>query len=117
MKGVKCYDENTDINIEEDLKETLSGLMRYLFPNKEYRFNKDYFYEQIREICGNNIESVEVFDKYHNKKNNKYSISLHLRFCPETNLNNPSEFNKIANEMQEKLWCALLKQNILLRSK
>jgi phenylalanyl-tRNA synthetase alpha chain len=41
MEGV-CIVEN-DKDPEVDLIETLSGLIEYLFPEKKYRFNKDYF--------------------------------------------------------------------------
>lgn len=41
MEGVHIVDEN--INPEEDLKNTLAGLVNFLFPNKQYRFNNDYF--------------------------------------------------------------------------
>lgn len=41
MEGVHIVDD--DIDPEEDLKLTLSGLVEYLFPGKLYRFNNDYF--------------------------------------------------------------------------
>ena len=41
MEGV-CVVEN-DIDPEKDLKNTLSKLVEFLFPNKQYRFNSDYF--------------------------------------------------------------------------
>lgn len=41
MEGVYLIDDNED-PIEE-LKKTLSGLIEYLFPDHEYRYNNDYF--------------------------------------------------------------------------
>ena len=41
MEGVHVVAEGVDP--EEDLKETLSGLVRSIFPGREYRFNPDYF--------------------------------------------------------------------------
>lgn len=37
------YLVDTSINPEDDLKKILSGLIEYLFPKCEYRFNSDYF--------------------------------------------------------------------------
>jgi phenylalanyl-tRNA synthetase alpha chain len=41
MEGVKIVDN--EIEVVDDLKKTLSGLIEYLFPNCQYRFNSDYF--------------------------------------------------------------------------
>ena len=41
MEGVHIVDDNTDP--ETDLKLVLAGLVEFLFPNKQYRFNSDYF--------------------------------------------------------------------------
>lgn len=41
MEGVCLVDSN--VNSEEDLQNILSELVKYLFPNSEYRFNSDYF--------------------------------------------------------------------------
>lgn len=41
MEGLHLVDDKTDPII--DLKEILGGLVKYLFPDKEYRFNSDYF--------------------------------------------------------------------------
>lgn len=41
MEGVCIIDNDTDP--EADLIKTLSGLIEYLFPEKTYRFNKDFF--------------------------------------------------------------------------
>jgi phenylalanyl-tRNA synthetase alpha chain len=46
MEGVHILPNSTHNDIEltkDDLKSTLSGLVEYLFPNCEYRFNEDYF--------------------------------------------------------------------------
>ncbi len=39
MEGVKIVDGDA----EQDLKDTLTGLVEYLFPGKEYRLKPDYF--------------------------------------------------------------------------
>lgn len=41
MEGVHIVEDNVDP--ETDLKHTLTGLVNFLFPNKQYRFNTDYF--------------------------------------------------------------------------
>ena len=41
MEGVHIVED--DVNPEEDLKKVLAGLVEFLFPNKQYRFNNDYF--------------------------------------------------------------------------
>lgn len=41
MEGVHIVED--EIDPEDDLKKTLSGLVEFLFPNKQYRFNSDYF--------------------------------------------------------------------------
>ena len=41
MEGVCILSD--DVNPENELKKILTGLIEYLFPNKEYRFNLDYF--------------------------------------------------------------------------
>lgn len=43
MEGVCVLEVNSEINPEDDLKNTLSKLVEFLFPNKQYRFNSDYF--------------------------------------------------------------------------
>ena len=44
MEGVYLLDNNPDVvDVVTNLKATLSGLIEYLFPNKKYRFNNDYF--------------------------------------------------------------------------
>lgn len=75
------------------------------------------FYDNIRDVCGNMIELVSLFDSYHNKKNNKYSLSFHLLFCPETDITNPSEFNKLANNLQRNIWIMMNSLNIEMRTK
>ncbi len=41
MEGVKIVEDGVDA--VEDLKKVLSGLIEFLFPGCEYRFNSDYF--------------------------------------------------------------------------
>lgn len=36
------------------------------------------FYEYVREICGNSIESVELLDNFFHPKKNKYSVTFRL---------------------------------------
>lgn len=42
IEGV-CITEPATLQVEADLKQTLAGLVTHLFPDKEYRFNPDYF--------------------------------------------------------------------------
>lgn len=41
MEGVRVCDD--DVDPDQALKEVLSKLVEFLFPNKQYRFNPDYF--------------------------------------------------------------------------
>lgn len=43
MEGVYIIPNASQKEVEVNLKETLSGLVEYLFPSCEYRFNEDYF--------------------------------------------------------------------------
>ena len=43
LEGAYLIDKNSEISPIEDLKNILSGLIKYLFPECEYRFNNDYF--------------------------------------------------------------------------
>lgn len=43
MEGVRII-ENTSLEyVDNDLKTTIGKLVEYIFPNRQYRFNKDYF--------------------------------------------------------------------------
>lgn len=45
IEGVHCINktENDSLDLSLDLKNTLEGLIKYLFPGKEYRWKDDYF--------------------------------------------------------------------------
>lgn len=43
MECVKCFHLDDNIDPENDLKQTLCGLIKYLFPGCQYRINNDYF--------------------------------------------------------------------------
>jgi phenylalanyl-tRNA synthetase alpha chain len=59
MEGVNINFDTIE-DAEVDLKNVLGGLVEYLFPDKEYRFNKDYFpfTEPSFEV------EVKFFDKW-----------------------------------------------------
>lgn len=61
------------------------------------------FYELLREECGDNIESVTLYDKFYHLKQNRYSHTFRLVFSPNSNISNPAEFTKMTNEFMERL--------------
>ncbi|AYV84688.1 MAG: hypothetical protein Hyperionvirus34_12 [Hyperionvirus sp.] len=69
------------------------------------------FYELVREICGENVENVELRERYHNKKADKYSHCFRIKFSPNVAENNPAEFKKIADahvvQLQGKIFATL----------
>jgi len=60
--------------------------------------NINAFYELAREIFGDNVEAVELFDKFYNVKKNKYSHSFRLTFSPTADIVNPAKFTEETNE-------------------
>lgn len=44
-------------------------------------------------------------------------MSFHVKFCPETDKTNPAEFNKITNDMQNKICSTLQTIGIMIRTK
>lgn len=65
--------------------------------------NINEFYEMLREICGDDIENVDNYDKFYNKKQNRYSMTFRLTFSPNCNLTDPSDFTKLTNGYMNKL--------------
>lgn len=68
------------------------------------------FFDLVRDVCGDNVENVELFDKFHNKKTNKYSHTFRLVFSPNSDLTNSAEFSKSTNELMDKLGACILEK-------
>lgn len=61
------------------------------------------FFDMVRDVCGDNIENVFLFDSFYNKKINKYSHTFRLIFSPTSDLTNSAEFSEIANKSMDVL--------------
>ena len=85
--------------------------------NPEFTWlNANSFYELAREMFADNIEKVELIDKFYNGKKNKYSNTWRLTFSPNVETVNPSEFNtEINKKMIEFTELLNTKLNIILR--
>lgn len=79
MEMVRLLDD--DIDPEQELKKILDGLIKYLFPKNEYRFNTDYFPftepsfevevkfgDKWMEILGCGVIHREILDRLHIKQ-------------------------------------------------
>ena len=85
--------------------------------NPEFTWkNANSFYELAREMFVDNIEKVELIDKFYNNKKNTYSNTFRLTFSPNVEISNPSEFNSEINKKMED-FCKILytKVNVILR--
>jgi len=74
--------------------------------NKDSEFSWEecnYFFEWIRDIGDDLIESVLLFDKYYNKKINKYSHTYRLKFSPLYSMKDPSLLTKKSNRIADEL--------------
>lgn len=73
---------------------------------KDVEFDWKYvnnFFDLVRDICGDNIENVSLYDKFYNKKINKYSHTFRLTFSPNSDLTNSAEFSALANDYMNQL--------------
>ncbi|AYV76340.1 MAG: hypothetical protein Terrestrivirus5_162 [Terrestrivirus sp.] len=70
-----------------------------------YWTNINDFYEIVREISGDDVELVTLYDKFFSKKLNvnKYSHTFRLTYSPNNNMKDPAEFTKKCNEQMVKL--------------
>ena len=56
------------------------------------------FYEIVREICGDNVESVAIMDKYYHKRFNRYSITFKVVIKSyDPHINDPGQVSAYAN--------------------
>lgn len=102
----------------------------FWIPTDDIKFNIDNntifkwkklneFYELIREVCLDNIENVILNDTFFHSEKNKYSHTFRLKFTPNINLINPSEFKKMTDlyikEIQDKINDKIKDLNIEIR--
>jgi phenylalanyl-tRNA synthetase alpha chain len=66
--------------------------------------NINNFYELLREICGDVIENVNLYDKFFHKKKNSYSHTFKLTFSPNIEMNNSAELFDMANKFMSELY-------------
>ena len=77
--------------------------------------DENNFFEIIRDIASEYIESVTLCDKFYNKKINKISRMYRLTFSPTHNYVNPAEFNKKCIDLSEEIRCRINVLNVELR--
>lgn len=63
--------------------------------------DENNFFEMVRNICGDSIESVELKDEFHNIKKNLVSRMYRLTFSPLSTEINPAEFNIRCNNLSK----------------
>jgi phenylalanyl-tRNA synthetase alpha chain len=83
--------------------------------DKKWLYENDFF-ELIRNHAGDSVESVKLVDSFHNNKRDKHSRTYAIVYSPtDPNMNNPAEFKKVVNELQDKLRELVLTLEIELR--
>jgi phenylalanyl-tRNA synthetase alpha chain len=67
--------------------------------NTDFNWNNiNDFYELARESFGDNIESINLYDKFYNNKKNTYSHTFRLTFTPNSDIENPADFTELINK-------------------
>lgn len=95
--------------ISKDISFWINDMSTVVSTEKEGKINYEWtllnqFYETIREICGNDIQEVDLYDKFYNKKTIKVSHTFKLSFSPsDYELNDPGKFNSNCNTYMEQL--------------
>ncbi len=58
------------------------------------------FFELCREVGGDMIEKVELFDEFYHAKKQQHSRAYHIIYsCPDTSIKNPAEFTLMTNNL------------------
>ena len=84
--------------------------------SNEFKWNKiNEFYEMVRELCGDNIENVNLYDKFFHKKTLKYSHTFRLTFSADIDMNNPGLFKKAVDSYMTELYTKLPQLEVILR--
>ena len=78
--------------------------------------NENDFFELIRNISGDFMEEVKIFDEYHNIKLDKHSKTYRMKYSnTDPNIKNPGDFNKIVNDIQDKIRSNIITLELELR--
>jgi phenylalanyl-tRNA synthetase alpha chain len=66
--------------------------------------NENDFYELIREMANDQIEKVELLDKFFHEKKQSHSKTFRITYSPnEPSLTNPAAFNDKVNSIQQNI--------------
>jgi phenylalanyl-tRNA synthetase alpha chain len=77
---------------------------------------KNNFFELVRTIFNDDVESVEFCDKFFHRKHNRYSNTYRLTFsCSDVEFKDQALFSKMCDEQMEHLRQAVLDLNVELR--
>jgi len=82
------------LNITTDCDVTVSATLEWRHQNE--------FFDIARECFGSNVQEISKFDEFFNSKTNKLSHAWRIWLSPNDGMTNPSEFNKLCNELLEK---------------
>lgn len=74
------------------------------------------FYEMIREIGGNEVENVEIIDKFYHPKKQMHSRTYRLTFsCQDVSIKNQGQYNDLINKFMNDLKPEVTKLNVQIR--
>jgi phenylalanyl-tRNA synthetase alpha chain len=74
--------------------------------NFEWTLQND-FYDIVRDVI-ENVENVELIDKFYHPKKQLYSHCWRIVISPNNEESNPGKFNDICNKQMEKIKCELI---------
>jgi phenylalanyl-tRNA synthetase alpha chain len=74
------------------------------------------FYELVREICGDSIESVSILDKFYHKKTDRYSMTFRLLIgAPDYKITDPAKVTEHANNCMNTIAASLKNMGYIIR--
>jgi len=57
------------------------------------------FFEVCREVCGDLLEQITLFDRFENKKTGQISLAYHLRYHAPDTINDSAKFTQSVNQL------------------
>jgi len=98
-------DEKIVDDVDEDTGE----------PCKKWVDEND-FYEAVREVVGDNVESVELKDEFYHKEELRWSRMYRITYSPtDPDMNDPSAFTDLCNSVQGDVIKAVAELDVEIR--
>jgi phenylalanyl-tRNA synthetase alpha chain len=102
--------------------KSMSKSISFWLPDKEIISNEktfewtniNSFYELARELFSDDVESIQLIDKFHNPKINRYSNAFTLTFSPIAEIINHAKFTELVNNKMSNFG-ELLEQKLNVR--